>query len=1042
METKTKNLITRPPVVVVLGHIDHGKCIGPQSLVPLSNGEVLDIEQIWKKYTQESGRRYIKEEKKEGWISKPFQKLEIFSFDGSKVVKKEVSHIWKLKAPSKLIKIVLNTGDEIVVTPEHPFFVFTPEGKIEQKRADLLKKEEFIIIPQKLTPSLSVNEIKKRIIQNLGALNNFVVFLEPKKSKAFFSKLKRINKQELYRKKLFSTNPIGIFHKKRLRAKDFVRIGIYLGFSYEELYEMINSIKNATEKWRAGHRSNEIKLPKIPKDLEKVGYVVGCLAGDGQIEHGIFHNSNPEVQNTFQKYIQEIFGISTKLIKTRTGYKIVNKGWKTITRFLTEILNLPEKKKSAKIEFPQTFSNFSFIRNFIAGWFDTDGYISPINHSIEFSSKSKNLIKQVSVLLLYFGIHSTVYKTKKKAPGFKNKKRYYCLRIANDPYLKRFLSYFPIRHREKRERIQNAIIKSSVSRIFDLTPISGKCLYSFYVNEHFFPYFTQRRKYKFLSRYFLGKLLQWKDKISLPKVFLEPTVKNLINPGEISCVRVRNKKIVKNKYKFVYDLTVPDLHNFVAEKVFIHNTSILDYIRKTHVAEKEAGGITQHIGAYQIEHQGKKITFIDTPGHEAFSAMRSRGAKVADIVVLVIAAEEGVKPQTKEAISHIKKSDIPLIVALNKIDKPEANPEKVKRELSREDILVEDLGGKIPSVELSAKTGQGISELLDLILLLAEMENLETDLEKPAEGVVIEAYLDRLRGPTATLILNNGVLKPGQIIGTPSVFGKIKKLEDFQGFSIPEAFPSQPAIVLGFENVPKVGENFKVFPDLESAKSYLKIPEKKEAPEVFKIGPEQKVLNLILKTDVLGSIEAIEEVLKGIPQEKVLLRILKSEVGEINESDLKFAKGAQALILGFRTKINPAAKILAEREKVKILTFEVIYDLVEKIRKFMEKIVTPTIVREELGKVKVLAIFLSGKNRQIVGGKVIEGEIKKGALIEVIREEQTIGKGKLINLQRDKKDVEKVIKGKDCGILFEGNVKIEKGDILLIYTQEKRKPEI
>lgn len=471
-------------------------------------------------------------------------------------------------------------------------------------------------------------------------------------------------------------------------------------------------------------------------------------------------------------------------------------------------------------------------------------------------------------------------------------------------------------------------------------------------------------------------------------------------------------------------------------------TSILDFIRKTHLTEKEAGGITQHIGAYQIEHQGKKITFIDTPGHEAFSTMRSRGAKVADIAILVIAAEEGVKPQTKEAISHIKKSEIPLIVALNKIDKPEANPEKVKRELSKEDILVEDLAGKVPSVKVSAKTSQGISELLDLILLVAEMENLETNLEKSAEGVIIEAYLDRLRGPTATLILNEGILKTGQIIATPSVLGKIKSLEDFQGKAISQALPSQPVIVLGFENVPRVGEKLKTFSDLESAKSYLQAPEKKKTPQVLESKEEQKVLNLILKTDVLGSIEAIEEVLKGIPQEKVLLRILKSEVGEINESDIKFAKGSRAVILGFWVKINPAAKMLTEREKVKIMIFDVIYDLMEGVRKFMEKIIEPEVIREDLGRVKVLVIFRTEKNRQIVGGKVIEGEVKKGVLIEVMRGEELIGKGKLINLQRDKKDIERIIKGQDCGILFEGEVKIEERDVLIIYTIKRKKDKL
>ena len=478
-------------------------------------------------------------------------------------------------------------------------------------------------------------------------------------------------------------------------------------------------------------------------------------------------------------------------------------------------------------------------------------------------------------------------------------------------------------------------------------------------------------------------------------------------------------------------------------------TSLLLAIRKMQfTGEKPGGFITQHIGAYQIEKDGKKITFIDTPGHEAFSAMRARGAKVADIAILVVDATQGVQAQTKEAISQVKLAKIPIIVALNKIDKPEANPEKVKRELSKEDILVESLGGKIPSVLTSAKTGQGIEELLEMISLVAEMEGLKADISKPAQGLVIESYLDSQRGPTATLILTDGILKKSGILGTFSSFGKVKSLENFQGLSIEKALPSDPVIITGLDNVPKVGENFKAFPDLESAENNLKIsqPEKKGA-KLLELGPEQKVLNLILKTDVLGSIEAIEEVLKNLPQEKVILRILKSEVGQINESDVKIAKahpalGYPAVILGFRVKIGPVAQSFAEREKVKIMTFEVIYDLVEEVRKFMERILEPEEIRVELARVKILAIFLAGKNRQIVGGKVMEGEVKKGTQIEVFRSDALIGKGKLINLQRDKKDIDKVIKGQDCGILFEGDTKIEEGDILVVYTEERRKGEI
>jgi len=448
--------------------------------------------------------------------------------------------------------------------------------------------------------------------------------------------------------------------------------------------------------------------------------------------------------------------------------------------------------------------------------------------------------------------------------------------------------------------------------------------------------------------------------------------------------------------------------------------------------------ITQHIGAFEIERDGKKITFIDTPGHEAFSQMRSRGAKVADIAILVIDATQGVQAQTKEAISHARSAQIPIIVVLNKIDLPTTNPEKAKKELQKEGVLVEDFGGKVPLVKTSAKTGQGIEELLELVLLVAEMENLKTDILKPAEGVIIEAYLDSKRGATATLILNEGILKLGEVIATPSTLGKIKNLEDFQGKKIERAVPSQPVVVIGFEKVPKVGEEIKAFPDSEMAKKYLEIKERKQ-PQVLEIKPEQKVLNLILKADVLGSIEAIEGVLKGLPQDKIVLRILKSEVGEINENDVELAKSSRALILGFRVKTNPIVKGLAQREKIKILNFEVIYDLVEEMRKLMEKISKPEILRIDLGKVKVLVDFWKEKNRQIVGGRIIEGEVKKGNLIEILRNNELIGRGKMINLQRNKKDIERATKGEEVGILYEGEKKIEVADTLIIYTEEKRK---
>ena len=477
-------------------------------------------------------------------------------------------------------------------------------------------------------------------------------------------------------------------------------------------------------------------------------------------------------------------------------------------------------------------------------------------------------------------------------------------------------------------------------------------------------------------------------------------------------------------------------------------TSILDYIRKTHVVEKESGGITQHIGAYQValppakqENQDKLITFIDTPGHEAFSAMRSRGARVADIAILVVDACEGIKPQTKEAISHIKKAGIPMIIAINKIDRPEAQSEKVKGALLKEEVAVESMGGDIPCVEVSAKTGQGINELLEMMILIGEMNELHGDDKKPAEGVVVESYLDPKRGPTATVLIRDGSTVAGDVVGTASAYGKIKTLENFQSKKIDKALPSCPVIVTGFNEVPEVGEKFYKRESLEEALSYFQKKERKKIGEgeVLKIEPGKKVLNLIIKADVRGSIQAIQEILKVLPMDEVILRTLKTEVGEINESDVKLAMASNASIIGFRIKATPNAVSLAERSGVKVLIYDIIYELAQGVRSLMNNLIKPEIVRHDLGRMEVLAIFRTEKNRQIVGGRVISGEVKRGTKIEVMRNEEIVGKGKLIQLQQNKREIDRISQNQECGILFEGDAKIQEGDALEFYEEEKTK---
>ncbi|MFH1575775.1 MAG: translation initiation factor IF-2 [Candidatus Nealsonbacteria bacterium] len=473
-------------------------------------------------------------------------------------------------------------------------------------------------------------------------------------------------------------------------------------------------------------------------------------------------------------------------------------------------------------------------------------------------------------------------------------------------------------------------------------------------------------------------------------------------------------------------------------------SSLLEAIKGLKITAKESGGITQHIGAYEVEHQGKKITFLDTPGHEAFSAMRSRGARVADIAILVIDAEESVKPQTKEAILHIQKAGIPMIVAINKIDKPGANPEKVKRDLMQSNVLVESLGGKIPQVLTSAKEKKGIHELLEIILLVSEMEELKGDIAKPAEGVVVESYLDNQRGPIATVLLRDGILRKGNIVAAYPAVGKVKSLEDFQGVAREEGLPSMPCVINGFEMVPKIGEKFEVYRDIESARKHIEKKEKSlEGFEMTLIEKDKRILNIVLKADVQGSIEAIQEVLKSLPQEKVALRILKGEAGEIQEGDIMLAKDGKAKVIGFRVKTNIIAQKLAERENISIMTFDVIYNLAQGVRVLMERRAAPEKTRTDIGKLKVSIVFLTEKNRQIVGGKIIDGEIKKGGTqIEVLRDNEIVGRGRPINLQKNKKDIDRAVKGDECGVLYEGDVKIEQGDVLQVYLEEKRKIEL
>ncbi len=481
-------------------------------------------------------------------------------------------------------------------------------------------------------------------------------------------------------------------------------------------------------------------------------------------------------------------------------------------------------------------------------------------------------------------------------------------------------------------------------------------------------------------------------------------------------------------------------------------TSLLDAIRKTSVVSGEAGGITQHIRAYQVKKKGELITFIDTPGHEAFSAMRERGVSIAGIAVLVVAADDGVRPQTKEVIEYLKKKKIPTVVAINKVDKPEANVQKVKQELADNEVLLEEWGGEVLSAEVSAKQNKGIDDLLESILLVAEVEDFKADPKRDALAVVLESHLDPQKGAVATVLVKTGTLKTGQDVVIGSTFGRIRKMEDSFGKEIKSALPSAPVTIIGINDTPNTNDIVQVVSkktvartkseeasvEAETAKSKL------SKQKIYQAIDDEKVekLNLILKADVQGSLEAIQQILSTIKSDEVAVNYVETGVGNITESDIKIAETSGSYVIGFNVVATSVANRMAEGSEITIKTFDVIYELVEEVKNLLAGLLPPEIVRTDLGILNVLAIFKRGKKDMIVGGRITQGKAVKGVNIEVKRGGEIIGKGKLVNLQQNKENADEVKQGNECGITFEGDVKIEEKDTLIIYQEEEKRRKL
>jgi translation initiation factor IF-2 len=479
-------------------------------------------------------------------------------------------------------------------------------------------------------------------------------------------------------------------------------------------------------------------------------------------------------------------------------------------------------------------------------------------------------------------------------------------------------------------------------------------------------------------------------------------------------------------------------------------TTLLDAIRHTEVAAGEAGGITQHIGAYQVEHNGKLITFLDTPGHAAFTAMRARGAQGADIVILVVAADDGVMPQTREAIAHARAARVPIIVALNKIDKPSANPDFVKRQLAENELVPDEWGGNTMVVPVSAKQRTGLEDLLEAIILVTESLDIQANPKGKVIGTVIEAQIEKAKGVMATLLVQNGTLAMGDAIVAGQAWGRIRAMFDFRGKKLQKAGPSTPVQVMGLCDVPSAGDLFQVYPNEKEAR--LVVEQKKaQSRQVKAAAPKatleelfQKVeagelqeLRLVLKADVQGSLEPIIQTLKDIKETRININILHAEAGNITESDVMLAVASKAIVIGFNVQAEVSARRLADSEGISIRLYEIIYRLTEDVEKALKGMLEPVSKEVVIGKAEVLAVFRISKVGNIAGCKVTQGEIRRNARVRLLRNGETVYEGELSSLKHEKEDVREVRQGFECGMAFKGSHDIEEGDIIECFVMEQ-----
>jgi translation initiation factor 5B len=1021
----------RQPIVTVAGHVDHGKCVSGDTLIPLVDGTIRTAKEIFEDNYDKKKAKIQGDD-----IIQKIDNLVLFSNYGKIIMPTKASHMWKRKK-EQLIEIKTAHGDTLKTTPEHPYFSFSIEGDIKIK-AENLKVGDYIAIPKKITLN---NANPKSIIFKELVKTNFLCFLN-KNSKELYQKIKKKSITKI--EKELSIKHLGnSLRKMRIRFKDLLKISNYFKISELDIYDMIGAIKNSSEKQRAGHTSKIIKIPNF-HEPEKFGYILGCIAGDGHLSKTqvLLDNNDKDIQEKYSEYIKEIFGIDSFVKQNHTCQTVINKGGLTFKKFLTDLIKFPSKQKSAKIEVPEIAKkNKDIFKGFFAGLIDTDGYVSHINNSIELTSKSKNLIKQCSILLLNIGIQSGVYQ----------KNSFHYLRIANKKYLERFLDNFKPRLKRKLKRIISASEKAQSSRVFEIVPLPKEEL----------------KKLKLPSK--INKSVPYFNKYIKNQNFTEID-------SDTSYVKVISKRKIKNNNKYVYDFTVPGTNNFVAERTILHNTSILDSIRKTCVQEAESGGITQKISFTKVpfEHIGKTcpifkeknikldfpgFLFIDTPGHAAFSHLRKRGGSLADLAILVMDINEGIMPQTQEVIEILKINKIPFIIALNKIDNISGwkkQNENLKQSIELQSsnakldfdekmltiigslhhhgfnakpfFEVTDFTSQLALVPCSGKSGEGISEL---VLMLAGLSQkfLKQSLKlgETARGVILEIKKEKSM-QYIEAILYDGILTSKDSIAIASfdepITTKIRVLEEILPITnkfkpvneITAATGIRMQLTTNEEILP--GMPFTIFKNnLEDIKKDFE----KEVGEKIKTNDK----GIIIKADSLGSLEALITMLK---QEKI--SIVNAGIGKINKKDVISAitnlkeDPVNAIILGFNTEEDEEVKeMVKEKKDIKILTNEVIYRLIEDLLKFQEE-KNNEIKREKLMKLatvcklKILHNFVfRNSNPAVFGVKIEAGKLKSRTPL-ITENGEKIAKVKAI--QEQNQSIEEAEQGKEIAISLPG----------------------